>query len=185
MITKEQVDRAMAIANLEPGTPTPSAATFGMDTDEMFSVVRAALVDVVAELADQRAENTRLMSLVGEAMNPPTGDYRAEVIAAHLWLTQAGVPSAQTLAERVKLLVEQRNDARDRLRVCEEQFDALGEANEQNVRMEPLRTVLRSWDWAQLLDDERIPDEAVMPLLRAFAYVEAEENKAKENRNRE
>jgi hypothetical protein len=71
-----------------------------------------------AKLNDQRAENTRLMTLLGEAMNPPApADMRADYLAAWLWLTDAGVPMLldnrpTTLAERVKALVAQRDEAR-------------------------------------------------------------------------
>lgn len=150
-----------------------------------------------AELAAQRAENARLMDLLGHAMNPPApADMRADYLAAHLWLTQEDVPmliegKPATLAERVKLLVASRGEARMLARDAQLQAMDRGASYQVAVaarddaaarldRLDPLRTVLRSWDWAQLLEDERIPDEAVMPLLRAFAHVEAEENKTKQ-----
>lgn len=84
---------------------------------------------LVRELADQRAENARLMSILGKSMSPGIAES-----LAHL------------------------------------------------ERMEPLRTVLRSWDWAQLLADGRIPDEAVPMVLRGFAAVERAENEARKER---
>jgi protein gp37 len=133
---------------------------------------------------------------------------RADYLAAHLRLVESGVPVPNngreyTVADRVKLLAASRDEMAKRFAAAEKERDAAASMHAtatQNAvnakaaaeylrktrdtfetqlgRLQPLRHVLRSWDWQMLLEDERIPDEAVMPLLRAFATVEREENQA-------
>ncbi len=109
-----------------------------------------------------------------------SNDLRSDYLAAHLWCNQHGVKAVidgkpATLADRVKLLaasVKQLNHELTLEARCVAARDA------QLERLQPLRHILRSWDWAALLKDERIPDEAVLPVLRAFATVERNENEA-------
>lgn len=114
-------------------------------------------------------------------------EMRADYLAAWLHLTNAAVPvlvdgKPATLAERVKWLARQLDAA------CVVRDNHIEEAKNAQVanntlrgqlgRMEPLRTVLRSWDWGAIEADGRIPSDAEPQVYRAFAHVEREENEA-------
>jgi hypothetical protein len=84
---------------------------------------------LVRELAEQRAENARLMTLVGQAMDPPQPvDMRTDYLAAHLRLVEADVQTPNdgrehTVADRVKLLAASRDE------MAKERDENLGRAD--------------------------------------------------------
>jgi hypothetical protein len=130
----------------------------------------ARITETRRELAEQRAENGRLMSIVGQAMNPPVPtDMRADYIAAHLWLTKHGVAMLKdgkpaTLTERVRMLLELADGRGERLE-----------------RMEPIASLLADWEFAEidrhdLARDDRLADR----VCDALKAVEEAEKKAKE-----
>lgn len=89
------------------------------------------------------------------------------------------------------LAVEQRDIARAQILDAKAENDRLmsilglsmssthAERLERLNRMEPLRTVLRSYDWKEIAEDGRLPDEhCERVVIRAFAHVERDENEA-------